>query len=138
MATLLKLINGEEIIGEIENTINEQYIIGNPLLIEITSDDSGMHGMILVNYCPFSDVNTISIDIKNVVASYKVNDSLQEYYEKSIVYCRKYHDLRFSTSIATAISYLDNILEKIDEPKKTKREKLNLKIFVNPNSNTVN
>ena len=94
--------------------------------------------MILVNYCPFSDVNTISIDIKNVVASYKVNDSLQEYYEKSIVYCRKYHDLRFSKSIALATSYLDNILEKLNETKKSKKEKFDLKLFVNPNSNTVN
>lgn len=138
MATLLKLVNGEEVIGEIENSANQQYIIRNPLLVEVTSDGSGMYGMILVNYCPFSDVNTVEIDINNVVSKYKINDSLQEYYLKSVEYCRKHYDIRFTKSIAKAISYLDSILENLNEKNQPKKKKLDLKIISNMTSNTVN
>lgn len=138
MATLLKLVNGEEVIGEIENIVNEQYIVRDPLLVELTSDGLGTHGMILVNYCPFSEVNTVEIDVKNVVSKYVVNNSLQEYYEKSIIYCRKYHDIRFVKSISTAISYLDNIIEKLNDKDQPKKKKIDLKIVSSYTSNTVN
>jgi hypothetical protein len=118
MANLLKLMNGEEIIGEIVDKKDNLISIKNPLLLVFDDTDNGSTGIVLINYIPFSVQDTIEINVSSVITSVPLAVNMTEYYEKSVIYCRKYQDEKLKASLSIAISHLDNIIQSLSAPEK--------------------
>ena len=80
MITIVKLISGEEIIGEVEEDVSEFFNIHDPMLLESTTSQSGYIGTGLSNMLSLSTDVFITVDRKNVLTTFAVKDIIKEYY----------------------------------------------------------
>lgn len=142
---LFKLISGDEIVGEVQNENANFCSVKNPLLISFEKDyRTGVVGVILVNYIPFSKSDTIDIPINSILLKTEISKSMVEYYEKSIEYDSIYHNKKLKQSIEYAINQLDTLISENSVDKKPKKqyskEIIDKMILINstPNSNTMN
>lgn len=147
MVDLIKLVNGDEIIGKSKGyNGNGTFLIEDPLLIEFRELSSGAMGMMLVNYIPFSLDNKVYVKENSIVAIVPLDETVVEYYEKSLIYTRKYQDVNTKKNVMLAVSQLDIILETLDKSSEKKDNRkgvddlLNKVIIFNKpaSSNTVN
>jgi hypothetical protein len=142
---LFKLISGEEVIGEVLTETNQFSSVRNPLLISFEKDHrSGVVGVILVNYIPFSKLDTVDIPSSSIMLKTDISKSMIEYYEKSIEYDSLYHNKKLKQSIEYAINQLDRLIDEQTIDKNSKKqyskEIIEKMILINstPNSNTMN
>jgi hypothetical protein len=143
MANLFKLLNGEEIIGELVEKKDGCSVIMNPLLLVFEEAGDGGTGIVLINYIPFTLENTIKINQSMIVVEVPLSVIMNNYYEKSVLYCRSYQDKKLKTSLALASNHLDSILEEINKPEKKRHNSKEtvvrfLATNVMPTSNSVN
>ncbi len=139
--SLIKLVNGEEILGSIISNDEYGIRVQDPLLISIERDfKTGLSGLTLVTYIPYADEKNIILNNNSVITFTEVDIYMTEYYEKSLQYNKKYHDKKYKHNINYAISQIDTILS--DEPVKTKKktEPANNVVYTsfNISSNTYN
>ena len=80
MITIVKLLSGEEIIGEVEEDVSEFFNIHDPMLLESTTSQSGYRGTGLSNILSLSTDVFITVDRKNVLTTFAVKDIIKEYY----------------------------------------------------------
>lgn len=102
MIKILHLINGEVLIGKIENDIDRSatYTIENPFMMEIVDDyESGESSGVRMDYLlTFSKDNYVHIKKNAVVYNYNASDRMEKYYKRLVEY--------------TANRKNDNILEE--------------------------
>lgn len=137
---LIKLINGDEIIGRLHNASEYGYRIDDPLII---TDDNNGRGLILLNYIPFSDQTHVDINHNSIICYNDANVSMILYYEKSLKYIRNVNDIRYVKNLEAAIIQLDVLLDKYVDNKQNNSysnslvEKIVLSTAI-PTSNTIN
>lgn len=111
MKIILKLINGDEIIGKPDGgTVvdGDFYNIINPMLIVSESEDYG-GAMKLKDFFLLSDEEMLTIPSKHVIVSYKPSDSMSEYYDKAIIYARTYTKVMTDEQIRRAATEIDDM-----------------------------
>lgn len=86
MIQIVKLINGEEIIGDVEGDFSEFYNIFEPFNITYVDEEKYGVGVKLDYILAFSQNNCVTIKNNSVIYSYMPSSSLQDYYEKLIEY----------------------------------------------------
>ena len=86
MIKIVKLINGEEIIGDVEGDFSEFYNIFEPFNITYVDEEKYGVGVKLDYILAFSQNNCVTIKNNSVIYSYMPSSSLQDYYEKLIEY----------------------------------------------------
>lgn len=91
MIQIVKLINGDEIIGEVEGDFSEFYNIYEPF--NMTRVDVEQYGMgIKLDYIlAHSQNNCVTIKNNSVIYNYKPSENLKNYYEKLVEY-KNEHD----------------------------------------------
>ena len=91
MIQIVKLINGDEIIGEVEGDFSEFYNIYEPF--NMTRVDVEQYGMgIKLDYIlAYSQNNCVTIKNNSVIYNYKPSENLKNYYEKLVEY-KNEHD----------------------------------------------
>lgn len=91
MIQIIKLINGDEIIGEVEGDFSEFYNIYEPFnMIRVDVEQYGM-GVKLDYILAYSQNNCVTIKNNNVIYNYKPSENLKNYYEKLVKY-KNEHD----------------------------------------------
>lgn len=91
MIQIVKLINGDEIIGEVEGDFSEFYNIYEPF--NMTRVDVEQYGMgVKLDYIlAYSQNNCVTIKNNSVIYNYKPSENLKKYYEKLVEY-KNEHD----------------------------------------------
>lgn len=91
MIQIVKLINGDEIIGEVEGDFSEFYNIYEPF--NMTHVDVEQYGMgVKLDYIlAYSQNNCVTIKNNSVIYNYKPSENLKNYYEKLVEY-KNEHD----------------------------------------------
>ena len=91
MIQIVKLINGDEIIGEVEGDFSEFYNIYEPF--NMTRVDVEQYGMgVKLDYIlAYSQNNCVTIKNNSVIYNYKPSENLKNYYEKLVEY-KNEHD----------------------------------------------
>lgn len=80
-----RLINGDEVLGDLINNSSSYYYINDPMVIDDWYDQSGGQGGIILNrFCTFSDDNFVAINQNHVVSMVPVSDNVKEYYYQSV------------------------------------------------------
>jgi hypothetical protein len=90
MIRVLSLINGEKIIGEVEDDFSEYYNVVHPFDLEQV-DDAVYGSGLKINYLlQHSQKNCITIKNNMVLYSYIPNENMRTYYEKLVQYKVEY------------------------------------------------
>ena len=80
----LRLINGEEIIGDILNVTESSVVIDNPLIVDEQSDQYGNHALVLTKYIPFAKNKVCEILREHVITMTELHSEMVKYYYLSL------------------------------------------------------
>jgi hypothetical protein len=141
MIYVFKLISGEEFIGALDgddenpsNTV-EFYNIASPMAIVDGYDEYGTVTMKLRDGMMLSDDSLMSIPSKAMMTYYPASKAMTEYYEKAILFAKKYTKKKIEKQIKDATQELDDHMSG-SNMEKVLRE-LRLRNF-NPGNGSVN
>lgn len=88
---ILKLINGDEIIGEREPIDGPFVRVGNPLVVEEVMNLDGSHNVVLTSYVPFSkEHHFLDFKQEHVIQVLNVVPEAERFYHNSVIYNQKY------------------------------------------------
>lgn len=127
MIIIVKLITGEEVIGEIENnqlTYEEYYNIINPMVVTNARDDQGYVGMRLRDFLILSKDDVLTLPSKHVIAAYRPSDAMTEYYIKASYYSINYTKPLIDDQIKNATYEMDRSIEEEKAAMKEYTERL--------------
>lgn len=86
MIRIIKLMNGETIIGEVDGDFSEFYNIYDPFVMVYVNDDMYGNGFKLNYLLEFSEKNYVTIRNSMVIYDYIPSKSVHEYYIKLVKY----------------------------------------------------
>lgn len=107
---IVKLIDGEEIICEVNDSGNRLTLIGP---MHVVPDD-GEYGMRLRNTLLLSDATQFTVDYNKIMFIYKPSDVMVEYYVKALEYAKKYASPIINQQIVESTAGIDK-LTRIDD-----------------------
>lgn len=114
---IVKLANGQEIAGTYRDSLDDLYIIEDPLLVENRYDPlTNTRLMVLSRYNSFSRELNVGIPSKQVVAIYPVNESFEKYYYNSLMHMVKVRDKMILEDLDKTAQHIENILIAMDHP----------------------
>lgn len=86
MIRIIKLMNGETIIGEVDGDFSEFYNIYDPFVMVYVNDNMYGNGFKLNYLLEFSEKNYVTIRNSMVIYDYIPSKSVHEYYIKLVKY----------------------------------------------------
>ena len=121
MIVVLKLTNGEEIVGCVENDdvpVHQLELINllDPMYIVDQKDEVGHSVMRLEDALLLSDDEYLTFKQKDVITYYKPAPKLCDYYSKASVYAKNYAKPRLHKQITGAIRELETIMNEQSDP----------------------
>jgi hypothetical protein len=116
MILVLKLLNGETVLGLLALEDDTFVTIQDPMVLEYRTDLKGHRSMVLNRYNQFSMETTISFKNTMVVSMYTADDDLSEYYFYTLDHCYKFRDSYASTDIQRASEYLQSLIDNNNKP----------------------
>ncbi len=125
MILIFKLMDGQEIIGQIEEsllTTPEFYTIMNPMsIMDSTSymEEAGYGGMRLRDTLLLSDDESIIMPSKFCITTYNPSKSLVDYYTKARLYYRKYTKKDIDKQIEEAAADMEQSIHERESTTKT-------------------
>lgn len=85
MNSIIKLTNGETIIGEVVNEDDQYVSVLEPLALEIGESETGKPMMIALTWVPLTKkINMINLKAPHVVAISECDEEMSKYYVKSL------------------------------------------------------
>lgn len=124
MIRVVNLINGEQLIGVVEESSNF-YKINNPFYIIDAINNEGFVGSKLTNVLTFSSSEYIIVDKSKIVFDFEVSKQMCVYYEKLV----SMHDKQIE----------DNIInEAINEMNQTEKRYQQLMDMIRPDKKKLN
>lgn len=112
MIKIVRLVTGEEIIGDVEIDNMQTYTITNPLLIEQGSFANYEVAMKFTDYLMFSSETSVLIPTKNVITQYKPLESFEKYYITYIEYSNRVTKTSINEHALYAVSELKYLMEE--------------------------
>lgn len=125
MILIFKLTDGQEIIGEIDETLlttSEYYTIVDPMSIMDSTaymEEAGYGGMRLRDTLLLSDDESITIPSKFCITTYNPSQSLVSYYTKARLYYKKYTKKDIDRQIEEAAADMDQSIQERESSAKT-------------------
>lgn len=116
MVIVLKLLNGETIIGLLALEDDHFISIQDPLILEYRIDLKGFRSMVLHRYNAFAVESTVSFKHSTVVTMYTADDDLVDYYYYTLDHCYKYRDKAMSDDIQRASEYIQGLIDNNNKP----------------------
>ena len=124
MIRVVNLINGEQLIGVVEESSNF-YKINNPFYIIDAINNEGFVGSKLTNVLTFSSSEYIIVDKSKIIFDFEVSKQMCVYYEKLV----SMHDKQIE----------DNIInEAINEMNQTEKRYQQLMDMIRPDKKKLN
>lgn len=124
MIRILNLINGEQIIGEVED-LSDSYKIIDPFYIIDAMNDEGSVGCKLTNVLTFSPSDYIVVNKDKIAFDFPVSTPMCTYYERLV----SLHDKKIADDIINEALYEMNQAErryqKLMDMMKPDKSKLN-------------
>lgn len=136
MVIVLKLINGDTVIGLLSLEDEEVTIIQDPFILEYRMDLKGNRSMVLHRYNPFCEESTVSFKESAIVSTYYADPDLSEYYFCSLDHSIKFRDQAMSHDIQRASEYLEELINNNNNIKPVPREEV-IQVSPDTSSNTV-
>lgn len=124
MIRILNLVNGEQIIGDVEEYSARCRII-NPFYIVDAVNEEGSIGSKLTNVLTFSPSDYIEIDHSKIVFSFPASASMGSYYKKLVAL----HDKKLADEI---------ISEALNEMDQSERRYQKLMEMIRPDKSKLN
>ena len=118
MIIVLKLINGDNVIGLLALEDEWGFTIQDPFTIEHRVDMKGYRNMVLHRYNPFSQESTIAYKHKNIISVYTADDDLSDYYFYTLDHACKFRDKAMSHDIQRACEYIQKLIDENDNADK--------------------
>lgn len=106
----IRFNSGDEVVGEIMENNETNLIVNNPLLIENTIDEEGSNVIYMTRFNPYALDTSVSIDHQQVLMIQTVSVVMEDYYSKSVDFCKAYIDQRFTHGIKVATNHVDQAL----------------------------
>ena len=111
---LVKLVSGEEIIGDIVHSDCEILTIQKPLTIG-EMDNEGESVIILQPFITFDTASQVTIFQKHVIAFSKAYPEMQQYYDLSLEVSNRYESKRLDNLRITNEIMLERLTDSIEE-----------------------
>lgn len=124
MIRIINLINGEQIIGEVED-LSDSYKIVNPFYIVDAVNEEGSVGSKLTNVLTFSTSDYILVNKEKIIFSFPVSTPMCSYYERLVAL----HDKKMAEEI---------INEALDEMNQAERRYQKLMDMIKPDKSKLN
>lgn len=88
----LRLINGDEIIGNVPDIIDPtgDVQITNPLMVQERQTERGTVAIVLLRYIPFANNKTITLQKNHIIATTTLHPSIEKYYINSLDYSEEF------------------------------------------------
>jgi hypothetical protein len=83
----LRLINGDEIIGDVHNHLDltvPTVDVENPLMVQERQTERGTTAIVLLRYIPFALNKTITLQRSHIIATTELHPSIKKYYHNSL------------------------------------------------------
>lgn len=113
----LRLINGEEIVGDILGSDKSTITILNPLLIEEKKDESGSV-LVLTKYIPFNKVQKCTLQKSHVITLGELHPELERYYSNSLKFSHQ-TERNMIKEISRVNILMEEALQDSDSPLET-------------------
>ncbi len=137
MVIVLKLMNGDTIIGLLSLEDDDVTVIQDPFILEYRMDLKGNRSMVLHRYNPFCEESTVSFKNSTIVTTYYADNDLSEYYFCSLEHSIRFRDQAMSHDIQRASEYLEELISNNNTIKPVPREEGILQVSTETTSNTV-
>lgn len=108
---MLKIISGYDVIASIIEESKTTITVENPMLVIMTTSNSGSYLAYLKPYTILSRDKILTLQKAHVSAIYDPNSSLIEYYKKMIQFNEKFIEPDISYNIKTSIKVIESTLK---------------------------
>lgn len=103
MLTILKLRNGQEVIGSVTQQHDEHITVQDPLVINYRFvAGQPMPTISLSRYMPFSLAPSFEFFMEDIMHAVPPSDAFAAYYDNSIQYCREIVDKSVDDELSSA------------------------------------
>lgn len=145
----IRLVNGDELIGELESTSNTEIMLKRPMLVsEVTDEKTKIATIVLSKYILFDDDQVFPFSKTHIVTQTNILDEIKSYYYNSIEYNSKFVEPVIRQELSKVNKVMENILRAaslpLDETIIHRSSKMEEKEgdddfrFLHPGSKTVN
>lgn len=119
----IRLINGEEIIGDIVNQTESTVVVDCPMIVDERTDSSGSTGIVLNKFVPFAKDNVCVFLKSHIICRSDLNEVVKRYYYNSLMFSNQFAD-----NIIKDLEIVNNLMEQqlSIKPIKDKHNKCNL------------
>jgi hypothetical protein len=112
MITVIQLVSGDTIIGDIEE-LDSEYIIHNPFFMEIVDDTEQGSGIRMDYLLAFSKDNCVHIKKNVVMYNYTPSDMMEEYYNRLVEYTVTHQTDKILKQTIESMNEMDSRLKKL-------------------------
>lgn len=110
---LIKIINGDEVIGEICKDTAKQLSILEPMVVEESINEStGRSTMLLTSYNPFEDDSLFVLSKQHVLAVIPVKDEIVRYYDNSRTFNKMFVTKKLESQIRDVNEQMEKQMEE--------------------------
>lgn len=110
---ILKLLNGEEIVGQLVTETPDKILLDRPLMVETSMNPiDGTTSVILSSYIPFAKIDQpCTFYRQHVVQCLPVKAEVERYYTNSLIY----HNKHIETNIEKVLESTNKVMEQVIE-----------------------
>jgi len=80
----IRLINGEELIGDVVDYYDNRILVSQPLLVNERVSATGKSAIVLTKYIPFSSSSVCELQNKHVITITDIHEEMVKYYHHSL------------------------------------------------------
>lgn len=102
----IRLINGEEIIGDIVSEDDCQIWVEGALAVQSASTTSGRSAVVLNKFVPFSNSNLCCLSRQHIICTSELHDVIKQYYHNSL-----YFSVQSTNSLIEELIEVNTIME---------------------------
>jgi hypothetical protein len=112
----LKLLSGEEIIGELCGDEGGVLLVADPLAMEsgVDADQPGRRYVYMSRFAPYSAAGVVGISKVAVAIVTPVSDPVLRYYTVSLDYCKKTADPKFEEGLVETTASIQDMLGALE------------------------
>lgn len=111
MVIVLRLINGDTVLGLLAIEDEDGVSIQDPFTLEYRVDMKGYRSMVLHRYNPFAIESIVSFRQSSIVSIYTADDDLSDYYYFTLDHAVKFRDQAMSLDIQRASEYIQGLID---------------------------
>jgi hypothetical protein len=137
MLIVLKLSNGETVLGLLALEDEDVFVIQDPFHLEMRADAKGYRQLLLYRYNQFSKEPHMSFSKDHIVGNYYPDDDLEEYYWYSLDHTIKFRDVNMSTDNQRASNYIQKLIDNENNPDLFSSQEDHVPVSITTSGNTV-